>query len=569
MLLQRLTIENFAIIDHLAVELADGFTIMTGETGAGKSIIIDALGLALGEKADLSMIRSGADKAVIVCEFSGLDRDQNILAELGKNQISVSDNTLFLRRELNAAGRSRAWINGTPCPVNVLKTIGDLVVDLHGQHDHQSLLREESHIDFLDAYGDYSELRQRVERQYEQLCRLTEQISLLRQRHQLNRERKELWEFQKAEIQKTNLQAGEYEQLADEKSLLENAEKIHQIANQLNLSLYEGEDSFYQQMQSVIRRVNTLADMDKSFQEYLPRLKETQYLFQELSKSLARYDQEIQFDPKKLEAINQRLFTLQQLMKKYNNSIAGILEYQQEIEGKLNADEGLEQEIERLEGERTGIIRRFSQIAWELSQARRSSATELEEEIHAVLERLGIRGSRFQVEIENVPDSRGWVQLEEQAFRADRSGMDRIRFLISTNPGEPLRPLIHIVSGGEVSRIMLALKTITAGRDAIPVLIFDEIDTGISGKIAHVVGRELHQLAHFHQVICITHLPQIASLGDQHISVAKVSSDDRTRTLVETLAYEDRVHEIAKLIGGETVTPTSLQQARELLAEIR
>jgi len=566
MRLAHLKIENFAIIDRIEVRFEDGFTVITGETGAGKSIIIDALSLALGEKADLTMIRSGADKALIECEFAGSLHHSPLNAFLQEQGIdSGLGDGVILRRELNNAGRSRAWINDSPCPIAVLKEAGNLLVDLHGQHDHQSLLNEANHIVFLDAFGDYHDQITTVSQLWHEVKNLRDKRDNLAERHHLNLEKKELWEFQISEIRKTNPRVGEYQELVDEKLILENAEKLHQIASELSEALYEGEDTFYERTMVVLKKLRVLSAIDKSFGEYVSRLEETQYLFQDLSKSLSRYSTEIQFDPKRLETINQRLFLIQQLMKKYNRSVEELIAYQTEIMSKIDNDEGLALEIRKLDAELDQILAKYSAAALRLSQSRRDNAHVLEGQIQTVLERLGIHGSRFRVSIDYVPDPKGWVRHDGQNYRGDPNGMDNIAFEISTNPGEPLRPLVNIVSGGEVSRIMLALKSISAGRDRIPVLIFDEIDTGISGKIAHVVGVELKTLAAFHQVISITHLPQIAGLGHAHVSVEKTVHGDRTQTAVRKLSQSERVQEIAKLIGGERITATSLQQASELL----
>ncbi len=564
--LVSLKISNFAIINNIAVEFTNGFTVMTGETGAGKSIIIDALGLALGEKATPAMIRSGADTAEIECQFLDVDLAHPVFGFLVENQVQKAERGLILRRELNINGRSRAWINDTPCTISVLKTAGDLLVDLHGQHDHQSLLREENHIQFLDAFGGYRDLLEKVHDSYLNLQHLNEKLTLWTEKRKLNQEKRELWEFQLSEINKIDPLEGEYEELLKEKSILENIEKIHLIAEELKQILYQGdENTVYQQLLSAIKKLAVLNNITPDFSEELSRLEETQFLVQEIANHLATYTDNLRFDPNRLEIVNKRLFSLQQLMKKYGTTLPEVLAHKEQIQRNLSEDDGLDVEISKNAREFEKQRLEYEKIALELSECRKYQAELFEDQIVAALARLGIADSQFRVKIEHLVDSEGWVQLGEQRIRGDGNGVDQIAFEISTNPGEPIRPLVNIVSGGEVSRIMLAMKSILAGKDHIPVVIFDEIDTGISGKIAQVVGNELKSLAEVRQVICITHLPQIAGLGEHHYRVYKVSDDGRNYTRIAKLSVEERVEEIATLIGGISVTDTTRAQARELI----
>ena len=564
--LVSLKISNFAIINNIDIEFTNGFTVMTGETGAGKSIIVDALGLALGEKATPAMIRSGAETAEIECQFLDLELVHPVFGFLAENQIPTLNQTLTLRRELNINGRSRAWINNTPCTINILKTVGDLLVDLHGQHDHQSLLREENHIQFLDAFGGYRELLEKVHDSYLNLQHLHAKLTLLIEKQKLNQEKRELWEFQLSEINKIDPHEGEYEELLKEKSILENVEKINLIAEELKQILYQGdENTIYQQLLTAIKKLASLTNITPDFSEELSRLEETQFLVQEIANHLATYTDNLRFDPNRLEIVNKRLYNLQQLMKKYRATLPEVLVHKEQIQRNLSEDDGLDVEISKNAREFEKQRLEYEKIALELSECRKYQAELFEDQIVAALARLGITDSQFRVRIEHPVDSAGWVQLGQQRIRGDDYGIDQIAFEISTNPGEPIRPLVNIVSGGEVSRIMLAMKSILAGKDHIPVVIFDEIDTGISGKIAQVVGNELKSLAAVRQVICITHLPQIAGLGEHHFRVYKVSDNGRNYTRITKLSAEERVEEIATLIGGISVTDTTRQQARELM----
>ncbi|HDP67686.1 MAG TPA: DNA repair protein RecN [Candidatus Marinimicrobia bacterium] len=566
--LKRLQIQNFAIIEQLAVDFFRGFSVITGETGAGKSIIIDALNLALGEKANPNMIRAGAESAVIECEFDELGSDHPALQFIRENGIPISGEVVSFRRELNINGRSKAWINQMQCPINVLKSAGDLLVDLHGQHDHQSLLKEENHLEFLDAFGDYQALKKGVRDAYLEVSHRIDRHSVLTERRNLNREKRELWEFQLKEIEKVNPGEVEDVQLINEKKLLDNVEKLHRLSEELSNALYEAdENTLYQQILEINHKLALLNEIDAKFSAELARFEEFKFMIQELSNRLSVYMQEIQFDPGRIEYVNQRLYQIQQLRKKYGSSIAEILEYRQKIEKSLAENDHLDHDILKIEKELEDSKKRYTELAGQLSEKRKQAAQIFEREIVAALTRLGISGSHFSVQIKTAVAENGWIQIDNQPVRCESQGIDKVLFLISTNPGEPLRSLIEIVSGGEVSRIMLALKTIMAGKDRIPVVIFDEIDTGISGKVAQIVGRQLKSLAEIHQVICITHLPQIAGLGKHHYRVYKQSEDGRSQTNIQLLSHEERIGEIAALIGGASVTETTRRQALELLTE--
>jgi DNA repair protein RecN (Recombination protein N) len=565
MYLSNLHIKNFAIIDEVSLSFGAGLTIITGETGAGKSIIIDALGMAIGEKTSSSMVRSGADKSVVECIFKISDRDLSLVECLSSKGIDIKDDSVRFKREIYLNGRSRAWINDISISIGVAKEVSNLLLDFHGQHDHQSLLNEDTHIFSLDAFGNYSGLVRQVSSLWNELKKLMEEREILLQKKQLNREKRELWEFQLKEIQKVNPVGEEYDSLLKEKSLLENSEKIHQTTSELTQILYESEDSFFQRIQDVSKKLSSLVKINESFSEYLEKLSESQYLFQEMSNDLSKYCSEVQFDPQRLEEVNQRLFSLQQVMKKYGPTIKDVIKYRDEISKRLSESDELIFEIEKINKRISEVTEKYTASASKLSKMRREIGKKLEKEIEQVLAHLGIKGNRFRVKIENIPDPNGWVNINGEKFHAGRMGIDKVTFEISTNPGEPLRPLVDIVSGGEVSRIMLGLKSIMAGRDQIPVLIFDEIDSGISGRIASVVGEELRELSKVHQIICITHLPQIAGLGTEHIKVEKISKDGRSFTQVKKLSREERIEEIAKLIGGKEITDSAIHQAKELL----
>lgn len=563
--LSRLYIENIAIIEKLDIAFNPEFTVITGETGAGKSILIDALSLALGEKSAHDMIRSGTDVAVVECVFSCNEQDSNVLSFLESKDIEAEENYVTFKRELRSSGRSKSWVNGKIVANNLLKEAGNLVVDLHGQHEHQSLLRNENHIHFLDAFGDYLEMALKVSSLFEKLKNLVDRKDVIKQKLSFNQEKRELWKFQKREIQTITPQPDEYEKLIEEKSVLENSEKIHNLSKELSEVLYEGEESLYHKTQEIVKKLGQLDSINKSFTDYIGKIEETKYLFQDLSNSLSRYCNAVKFDSLRLNEVNQRLYSLQQLMKKYGPLLEDVLIYHSEITERLNEDDGLEYQLSTLNKEMYDVTEKYSKAAIVLSKKRKNIAGVFEKKLEEVITRLGIVGSKFRIRFDLISDSDGWVEIDGQKYRGDSTGVDIITFEISTNPGEPLKPLVNIASGGEISRIMLALKSILAGKDDIPIMIFDEIDSGISGHIAQVVGEELKRLGSVHQIICITHLPQIAGLGADHLRVRKTAVRGRSCTLVDRLSEVERVEEIAKLIGGKEISEAGLLQARELL----
>lgn len=566
LILKKLKISNFAIIDNVEVDFTKGFNVITGETGAGKSIIINALNLALGYKADISKIRVGTTDSEIEAFFLITGKvPEKLQTLLQDNDIEPKPDYLIFRRKLYDTGRSSAWINDKPCPINLLKTAGTYIVDMHGQHAHQQLLNPDTHIEYLDNFGDYHGLLQQVENFWTRLINLSEKLENLEERRKLNQEKRELWQFQYDEIAKINPRPGEIEELDKEQNLLENAERYHQLANSVVEFVYEGDDTLYNHLQEVIGQVRELNRINPEFDEYLKSLEQSQFLFQELAGDIARTANDIEYDSKRLEEINNRLFDLNKLQKKYNPDLQEILYYQKELDEKLNLDGSLDIDIKKLRKELAEIRQEYIDSCVKLSEARKNTAVGFREKIVDNLLKLGFKDSDFSVEFFRSESPKGQVEIDNQRFLSDKTGFDKVEFFIRTNVGEPMAPLADTVSGGEVSRIMLAMKSILASGDKIPVLIFDEIDTGISGHIARIVGEEMLNLSQNHQILCITHLPQIASLGNYHIAVKKKIADHRSLTYIEQLAADQRVEEIAKLIAGKEITESGLSQARELI----
>lgn len=566
LLLEKLKISNFAIIENIEVDFSEGFNVITGETGAGKSIIINALNLALGYKADISKIRGGASDSEIEAHFKIINQiSTNLKRLLIENEIPVDTEYLIYKRKLYDSGRSSAWINGKSCSINLLKTAGSLIVDMHGQHAHQHLLNPETHIDYLDGFGDYKDLLKRVAFQWNQLANANEKLQNLIDKQKINLEKRELWQFQFDEISKVNPLPGELQELEKEQNLLENAERYHQLANTVTDFLYEGDATLYSHLQTVITQLRELNKINPEFDDYLESMEQTKYLFQELSGDINNSAQHIDNNPARLEEINNRLFEINKLQKKYDTDIQKIMDYKQELDEKLNIDGSLDFDINKLRKEIDALRAEYTNLAISLSKKRQSAAVKFQKAVVERLLKLGFKNSNFVVQFSKVESSKGILEMDGKKYYSDANGFDNIEFFIRTNIGEPLNPLVETVSGGEVSRIMLAMKSIIASGDKIPVLIFDEIDTGISGHIARIVGEEMLNLAQNHQILCITHLPQIASLGNHHLVVKKKIADERSITYIENLDETNRVEEVAKLIAGKEITESGLIQARELI----
>ena len=566
LILKKLKVINFVIIEQIEVNFAEGFNIITGETGTGKSIVINALNMALGYKADISRIRSGAKESEIEAIFEINRKLPSKLSNIfAKNKINHNSNFLALKRKLYSSGRSTAAVNNKSCSINLLKSIGYHLVDMHGQHAHQQLLNPDTHIEYLDNFGNYQESILSLKENFNEIQNKKSHLDILIQKQQLNKEKRELWQFQFDEISKLRPLEDEIKDLEKEQNLLNNAERYHKIANNLNEHLYEGEITLYSQLQDVINHVKELDSINPEFNEYLESLGQLKFLIQELANDVSGSSHKIEFNPIRLEEINNRLFDLYKLIKKYNKDIPEILKYQAELEINLNLDGSLDFDIKKVQKELESLIIRHHQLEDKISKQRRQTAIKFQQKVESQLFRLGFKNSKFQVNFTKTQKDSCLICINESKYYPTSSGYDRTEFYIQTNPGEPLTPLVETVSGGEVSRIMLAMKTIMASGDNIPVLIFDEIDTGISGQIARIVGEEMLALSKNHQILCITHLPQVASLGKAHLCVKKRIEANRSAIFMEMLTHNDRIEEIAKLIGGKEITNTGRNQARELL----
>ncbi len=563
-MLKRVYIKNYALVEEGEICFQPGLNIITGETGAGKSILIGAIGTFLGERTSATVLRPGEAKAVIEGQFdlSNLPWIQGFLKE---RELDSPDGDLIIRREILASGRSRAFINDTPVTLDDVEQVAAMLVDLHGQHEHQSLLRVAEHLNVLDAYADLLDQREEVSQQYRQVETLIQELEALRAKERELREREDYLRFQLDEIHKIDPQPGEEEELeAEEKRLSHSAELLETSSRIVDL-LYEREGSVIDALGQALAMLQQLSRVDTFFEPLQGELDAAIITVDELVKSIQGYASRVEINPERLEEVRQRLAAFTRLKKKYGTTIEGLLEKKEEIARELARIDSLEDEIRAKEAELAGCIKTYREKALKLSEKRKEAAVRLEREVPEILAHIGMSGATFQIRQEQEVHSESWLTIGDRRVKASPHGIDRVEFLISANPGQPPRPLQKVASGGEISRIMLALKHTIAHHVRIPVLIFDEIDIGISGKVAEAVGRKLQELANNHQIICITHLPQIASAGDAHFLVEKTQVDGTTTTRVRRLQEHEREWAIAQLLGGEKITESHLASARELL----
>jgi DNA repair protein RecN (Recombination protein N) len=566
-MLRTLYIKNYALIEELTVEFSTGLMIITGETGAGKSIIIDALSLILGARASTEVVRSGSERAVVEAMFqvAGNKRLKTLLTE---NELECPDE-LLVRREVSVKGQSRCFINDSPVTLALQRQVGELLVDLHGQHEHQSLLRVETHIGMLDDFGGLDGMVEEFQTAYKVLREKEAGLAGLRQREQQLREKREFYEFQMREIDAVNPRPGEEEELEREFNILENSERLYGATGKLYEMLYEGEQSVHDQLVVIRNQLERLAEIDERFREAAGESASAEAIVSELAKFIQGYNARVEFNPERLEELRDRLGRLVLLKKKYGGTLDTLLQHREAIGQEVALAENFDGVINSLSGEVESARKECAVIAQRLSAKRHDISRRLEPAIVGELAKLGIAHGKFAVEItqEEVPPTAAssYVKSGRKCIGLNPRGFDAVEFLISTNLGEEPKPLVKVASGGEVSRIMLALKSILAKSDRLPVLIFDEIDVGVSGRIAQAVGLSLKALSGFHQVIAITHLPQIAGLADTHYAVFKKEDKKRATTSIRHLSLDDQVREVAKLMSGAEVTEAGLEGARELM----
>ncbi len=564
-MLRYLYVKDFVLIDELEVGFNPGLNILTGETGAGKTIIIGALNAVLGERITAQYIRVGSERGIIraLFEVEG-EFLEKVLYGYG---LTLDDKNLILQREIiKETGKHICRINGQIVTLGILTEIGKRLVDIHGQHEHQSLLNPSTQLKMLDRYGNLQSEVEKVADLYKQLTNLAKKLQKLT----LNEEEKEkelkLLKFELEEIRQSNLQPEEEEQLKSEVKILRNREKLYQWAQESCQHLEEFEGiAILPNLYQVIKKLILMKEFDDSLSESLKSAQNHYYQLQELSRSLKSYLHRIEFEPHRLEKIEVRLDLLAKLKYKYGQTIEEILSYADKISQKIDAFTHQEEDIKMITEELNKTISQLEPLSNWLSESRERVAQDLQLQIVRELTDLGMKKTVFEIKLQAKKDENSLLKLNGQPKKITSTGFDEVEFLISPNPGQPLKPLAHIASGGELSRVMLAIKSILAQVDEIPTLIFDEIDTGIGPKMGQKVGQKLFHISQSRQIVCITHLPQIAAYADTHLYVEKRIEDEKAQTQVKRLSQKEHIYELALLLDGDEISETSLKHAQELL----
>ncbi len=576
-MLAEIDITNFAIIDHLHLQFHRGFNVLTGETGAGKSIIIDAVGTLLGGRAQSEFLRAGADKTRVEGTFTlSAAARENIFPILDEIGIEHEDDTFIVTREINREGRNVCRVNGHAVTLHVLQRIGENLIDIHGQSEHISLLRVRTHIDFLDRFGNLWDRRARVAEKVRQLRAVRSELKSLQMDEREVARRVDRLTYVVDEIMAAELQIGEEDALKQERDLLGNAELRANLADHAYRSLYgEGEDEkgAIDLLNEALQAVIGLERYDPSAKSMREEAEAASAQSDDLARALRTYRDNVDHNPARLQQVDERLDLIFRLKRKYGDTIEEIIKYGENATAELAGISHGEERIKELTAQQARLLREIAALAVDLSSARRTAGEQLGKGIEAQLQDLGMAKAKFGVALERSDDSDG-VEEDGRRVAFDTTGIDRVEFMVSPNPGEPLKPLAKIASGGETSRLMLAMKSVLAVADNTPTLIFDEIDQGIGGRTGGIVGNKLWALTPTaqksnnvpqHQVICITHLPQIAAYGDSHFKIRKEVVGERTVTQVRELKQTERVEELALMLGTETAT-TRLN-AEELLKE--
>ena len=561
-MLSEIYIRNFAIIDDLRLPFLSGFNVLTGETGAGKSIILDAVTLVLGGRADTTMIRAGLNKAYVEATFHPNPTLQKVMQPMleAEGLDEEGSRVIVLARELRENGRNICRINGRTVNLAILRQIAEPLIDIHGQGEHLSLLKPRSHLPLLDSYAHVEGERTAVSREVTKLQTMQKELNELRQNERTNAQRADMLQFQIKEIEAAKLQAGEEEELRAERTRLGNAEQLMRAASEA-VTLLTGMDDDTVAVADMLgqaeRALVQLTRYDDTQSPTLENLQGVIFQLSEISSDLQSYLNDLEFNPGRLDFVEERLELINMLKRKYGDSIEAILQVQEDAIKELETIEGSGERIGVLEKQEEAHLRQIGKLAQTLSQKRKAAAAQLGTAVEKQLSDLHMDGAKFQVDFHDEADEKG-AYVGEQRLAFDKTGIDKAEFVLSTNPGEPLKPMAKVASGGETARLMLALKTALAEVDATPTLIFDEIDQGIGGRVGDVVGRKLWGLTAVaeHQVIVVTHLPQLAGYGDVHYHVSKQMNNGRTTTGVKNLDRNGRIAELADMIGtqGEHAT---------------
>lgn len=567
-MLREINVKNLALIEGIQLEFDPSFNVLTGETGAGKSIIIDALGLALGGRFNLEMIRTGAESALVEAVFF-IENRPDLHKYLEGIGITVDpDHTLIIQRDISNSGKNRCRVNGQLVTVLSLAKIGEYLLDIHGQHEHQSLLFPEKQLELLDQYcgAGCIAIRDELSRVFKEWQSLENEYRGLQQNEADLVRKVELLQFQINEINQAKLVIGEDEDLSKEREILASAEKLYEAASSAYQALYENSSgkAAVELLGEAERTLEQAAGIDPRLEQALETLREVACQAEEVSRDLRGYQEQIQFNPEHLAQVEERLEEIIRLKRKYGATIGEILNYSEKCEQELRGISNREKRSQELEGELANVKNRLGKLAESISRQRQLGAQKLEEAIIGQLSELNMGKTQFKIGLAQTENVEG-IPFREKNVEVSINGADNIEFLVAPNPGEGLKPMVKIASGGELSRIMLALKSILAELDQIPTMVFDEIDVGIGGRTAQAVAEKMLLIGQSRQVICVTHLPQIASLAKRHFYIEKQIVQDRTGVTVRELAMNERIEELARMLGGAQVTDTTRQHAREML----
>lgn len=554
-MLSLLGISNFAIIDQLEIEFDSGFTVMTGETGAGKSILVDAVGLALGDRADSGAVRSGARRADITLSF---DLATDHPAQLWLADRGLDDEELCcLRRTISAEGRSRAFVNNQPVTLKDLRALGELLVDIHGQHAHQSLLAVRAQRELLDSHGELTELANEVATAFREWRAADTRLQGILAQDSDTQAQLELLRFQLGELETLNFADGEPESLRQESSRLRNMDRLQQAVGQAAECLYESDAASASALTAqAVRALEGVAEHDPVANELLSRLNAVEIELREAGAELSRHLDQLDLNPARLDEIESRLDRLRQIARRHRTEEDQVPALTQQLRQQMDALDSSAESLAELEQQRDQALARFDRLSARLSSARSTTADRLSAEVTAKLRELGMPDADFRAQVKARTDD-----------RRDASGRDDVEFLVSTNPGQPPDALSKVASGGELSRIGLALAVVAADASPVPCLIFDEVDSGIGGAVAEVVGRRLQEIASHCQVLCVTHLPQVASQGNHHFRIAKLTDGKSTRTQIRQLDQDQRIEELSRMLGGVEITAATRAHAAEMIKQ--
>ena len=552
-MLKHIRIRNFAIIDHIDIEFHAGMTALTGETGAGKSILLGALGLMLGDRADSDNVRAGSSKSEISAEFD-ISKLEHIKHWLKEKELDT-ENDCLLRRRLSEDGRSRAFINSTPVPLQDLRELGEMLVDIHGQHEHQSLMRSDMQQQLLDDFGQHKSLLLELKTIYQQWKKTSSEFRQLQDDSKNRSDRLDLLRYQVGELDALSPVAGEYASLSDEHQRLANVDQLSASSQQALLHLYDADDgTIYSQLSQQISLLETASEADQQLTPASTMLNEALVQIEETASLLREYLSSLDNNPQRFNEVEARLGSLHDLARKHRVEPDQLHEVHAQLQQELNNLDHADENLEKLEKQTRELQQSYLTLANKLSKSRSQFAQTLNKEISNAMHTLGMAGGKFEI----------LVKTDAQAgFSAH--GLDVVEFTVSANAGQPCKPLAKVASGGELSRISLAIQMITAKQGRIPTLIFDEVDSGVGGGIAEIVGKHLRVLGDDRQVFCVTHLPQVASQAHQHMQVQKHMANDSTSTQIQLLSEKERVEEISRMLGGVEITKQTRAHAKEML----